>query len=56
MVRVDWTLVLVWAAVLGLGVVMVASSAMAMSSMFVVRHVVYLLIGLMTCAMVFSWC
>jgi len=54
MVRVDWTLVLVWAAVLGLGVVMVASSAMAMSSMFVVRHVVYLLIGLMTCAMVFS--
>lgn len=52
MVRLDWTLIAAWALVVGLGVVMVASSAMAMSSMFVVRHGIYLLIGLAVCALV----
>lgn len=52
MVRVDWTLMLAWAAVLGLGVVMVASSALAMSSTFLVRHSLYLVAGLIACGVV----
>ncbi len=52
MLQIDRTLLLVFAAVLGLGVVMVASSAMAMSPAFVIRHGVYLCVGLTACAVV----
>ena len=49
---VDRTLLLAWVCVLSLGVVMVASSAMAMSTSFVVRHLVYLTMGLFCCLVV----
>ena len=53
-IRLDSTLVLVVALVVALGVVMVASSAVAMSSTFVIRHGIYLLVAMLVGGLVLA--
>ena len=52
--RLDTTLVLVVALVVALGVVMVASSAVAMSSTFILRHGIYLVVALLVGGLVLA--
>ena len=52
--RLDTTLLLVVALVVALGVVMVASSAVGMSSTFIVRHGIYLAVALLVGGLVLA--